>query len=114
MPEGDTIHNAAKRIGSALVGKEIVSIETPQSRQAGQTGAALLAQRNGGGIGNIWKSEGCFLAGVDPGRRVDDVTDAEALAIVRAVRPRMRSSADGTGVPETSIYNRAGRPCPRC
>src|SRR3954451_19577183 len=32
MPEGDAIHNAAKRIGSALVGREIVSIETPQRR----------------------------------------------------------------------------------
>src|SRR6059058_4316712 len=32
MPEGDAIHNAAKRIGSALVGSEIVSIETPQRR----------------------------------------------------------------------------------
>src|SRR4051795_6402042 len=32
MPEGDTIHNAAKRIRGALVGKPIVSIETPQRR----------------------------------------------------------------------------------
>src|SRR5436309_4240203 len=32
MPEGDTIHHAAKRIGSALVGRPIVSIETPQRR----------------------------------------------------------------------------------
>src|SRR2546423_1294939 len=32
MPEGDTIHHAAKRIGSALVGKQIMSIETPQRR----------------------------------------------------------------------------------
>src|SRR5919201_2431107 len=32
MPEGDTIHNAARRFGSALVGHEIESIETPQRR----------------------------------------------------------------------------------
>src|SRR5918994_2720464 len=32
MPEGDTIHHAARRVGAALVGKEIVSIETPQAR----------------------------------------------------------------------------------
>jgi endonuclease-8 len=77
-------------------------------------GEALLDQRNVAGIGNIWKSEGCFLAGVDPWRRTADVSDGEALAIVRAVRPRMRSSAEGNGIPETSIYKRAGLPCPRC
>src|SRR5918997_5990432 len=32
MPEGDTIHSAARRVGAALVGREIVSIETPQRR----------------------------------------------------------------------------------
>jgi endonuclease-8 len=34
MPEGDTIHHAARRVGAALVGHEIVSIETPQQRHA--------------------------------------------------------------------------------
>src|SRR3954464_4381382 len=32
MPEGDTIHYAARRIRPVLVGEEIVSIETPQPR----------------------------------------------------------------------------------
>ena len=32
MPEGDTIHYAAKRVGAALVGKEIRAIETPHPR----------------------------------------------------------------------------------
>src|ERR1044072_4176164 len=32
MPEGDTIHRGAGRIGEALVGKEIVEIETPHPR----------------------------------------------------------------------------------
>ncbi len=32
MPEGDTIHRAARRIEAALVGKEIVEIETPHPR----------------------------------------------------------------------------------
>ena len=34
MPEGDTIHNAARRVGAALVGKPIEAIETPQRRHA--------------------------------------------------------------------------------
>ena len=53
-------------------------------------GDALLDQRNLAGIGNIWKSEGCFLAGLDPWRRVSDVSDDEALAVVAAIQPLMR------------------------
>jgi endonuclease VIII len=34
VPEGDTIHAAARRIGAALVGRPIESIETPQPRHA--------------------------------------------------------------------------------
>jgi endonuclease VIII len=34
MPEGDTIHSAARRIGAALVGREIRQIELPQPRHA--------------------------------------------------------------------------------
>src|SRR6188472_3076569 len=42
-------------------------------------GEALLDQRNLAGVGNVWKSEGCFLAGIDPWRRLTDIDDAEAL-----------------------------------
>ena len=34
MPEGDTIHYAAARVGAALVGRGINSIETPQPRHS--------------------------------------------------------------------------------
>ena len=78
-------------------------------------GDALLDQRTLAGIGNLWKVEGCFLAGVDPWRPVQRVSDDEALAIVRACRPRMQQSArDGVQDRFKVIYGRAGRPCPRC
>jgi endonuclease-8 len=78
-------------------------------------GDALLEQRTLAGIGNLWKVEGCFAAGVDPWRRTGDVSDAEALAIVHAVRPAMRrSSLDGKQTRFRRIYGRAGAPCPRC
>ena len=41
-------------------------------------GDALLDQRNVAGIGNIWKAEGCWEAGVDPWRPLGSVTDDEA------------------------------------
>jgi endonuclease VIII len=238
MPEGDTVHNAARRIGAALVGREIQEIETPQPRHGRDrwperlggravrrvdargkhlflrfegnlalhshlrmTGAwrvyrrgerwrrsphrawivirtnehevvqfdgpvlelmtdartrfdqrlaalgpdvlagdfdervflrrlreddptrgigdALLDQRNVAGFGNVWKSEVCFLARVDPWRTVGAVSDDEALRIVRAARPLMRESAERGGRIETGpgglwVYGRAGRPCHRC
>jgi endonuclease VIII len=78
-------------------------------------GDALLDQRTIAGIGNLWKSEGCFAAGIDPWRPAGRVTDEEALAIVRECRPRMQQSArDGRQDRFRRVYNAAGRPCPRC
>jgi endonuclease VIII len=78
-------------------------------------GDALLAQQTIAGIGNLWKVEGCFAAGIDPWRRAGDVSDEEALAIVHETRPRMQASAtDGIQDRFRRIYGRAGQPCPRC
>ena len=234
MPEGDTIHNAARRVGAALVGQEIAAIETPQPRHAmdhwperlhgrgvrsvdahgkhlflrfegdltlhshlrmgGSWGVyrrgqrwrrsprrawlvirtrdhevvqfdgpvlelmtdsrtrfdvrlarlgpdvlapdfdsaaflrrlseddpgrgiadALLDQRNLAGIGNLWKAEACFLAGVNPWRPVAEVSDELAVVLVEGIRPLMRASAEG-GFQQRSawVFERTGRPCRRC
>jgi endonuclease-8 len=78
-------------------------------------GDALLDQSVIAGIGNIWKAEGCWEAAVDPWRPLANVSDAEALAIVHRVRPRMLRSAElGPRSIEPRVHGRAGRPCPRC
>jgi endonuclease-8 len=78
-------------------------------------GDALLDQRTIAGIGNMWKCEGCFAAQIDPWRATGEVSDAEALAIVRAARPGMQQSAlDGMQDHHRVVYAHAGRPCPRC
>ena len=92
-------------------------------------GDALLDQRNVAGLGNVWKSEACFLAGVDPWRRLSQVSDREALAIVEGARPLMERSLERGGrimtwAPErplrpsrerrTWVYGRRGLPCRRC
>jgi endonuclease-8 len=76
-------------------------------------GDALLDQRVIAGIGNLWKAEGCFAAAIDPWRRTGDVSDEEALAIVRAARTPMLESALN-GKHDAVIYGKAGEPCPRC
>jgi endonuclease VIII len=82
--------------------------------QARAVGDALLDQRNLAGVGNMWKAEGCFIAGVDPWRPLRSVYDAELLAVVRAVRPLMLDSAAGRPTPRRWVYDRAGLPCRRC
>ncbi|HET9719777.1 MAG TPA: zinc finger domain-containing protein, partial [Solirubrobacteraceae bacterium] len=78
-------------------------------------GDALLDQRNLAGIGNIWKSEGCWEAELDPWRPVAAVSDAEAMRVIDAVRPRMLlSGTRGPRFIRPRVYRRAGQPCPRC
>ena len=78
-------------------------------------GDALLDQRNVAGIGNVWKAEGCWEACIDPWRRVASVDDAEAIAIIEAIRPRMqRSAEEGPRTIQPRVYGKARRPCPRC
>jgi endonuclease VIII len=78
-------------------------------------GDALLDQRIVAGIGNFWKSEGCWLARIDPWRRLADVHDDEALAVIAGIRPLMQESArHGRQSDHRAIYDRAGLPCPRC
>jgi endonuclease-8 len=78
-------------------------------------GDALLDQRTIAGIGNLWKCEGCFLAGIDPWRPIREVTDEEAVRIVELTRPGMQQSArDGMQDAHRVVYAAAGKPCPRC
>jgi endonuclease-8 len=78
-------------------------------------GDALLDQRTVAGIGNIWKSEGCWEARTDPWRPVRSVSDEQAVAIIDGARPRMlRSGTRGPQHADPQVYRRAGRPCPRC
>jgi endonuclease-8 len=78
-------------------------------------GDALLDQRTVAGIGNLWKSEGCWGAAVDPWRATGAVGDDEVLTLLRMLRPRMQESAlHGAKARDDQVYDRAGRPCPRC
>jgi len=77
-------------------------------------GDALLDQRNVAGIGNLWKAEACFAARLDPWRCASEVSDGEALEVVRAARSTMRRSLEDGLRTKPSVYGRAGLPCRRC
>jgi endonuclease-8 len=82
---------------------------------ARSVGDALLDQHALAGIGNIWKSESCFAAGVDPWRAISATSDAEMLAILGFAREHMCESARaGFSARPRAVYRRAGEPCARC
>ncbi len=75
-------------------------------------GDALLDQRLVAGIGNIFKSEACFAAGIDPWRPVGELSGTELRALLLAAREQMLDAVEG-GRKEFAIYRRRG-PCPVC
>ena len=77
-------------------------------------GDALIDQRTIAGIGNLWKTEGCFAAGDRPVAADGRVSDEEALAIVEAVRPRMQQLGRATASQrrDEQVYGRDGRAVP--
>ena len=83
---------------------------TEQSREVGE---ALVDQRVLAGIGNIYKSEGCWSARIDPWQQLSDLGDDELRRLVIETAGLMRYGLE-TGRPPRSIYRRAGQPCPRC
>jgi endonuclease-8 len=109
----------------AALGPDLLSRDFDESRflarlrsddQSRGIGEALLDQRNLAGIGNMWKSEGCFLAGVDPWRRSGEVSDDEVLRVVRGLRPLMSESVErgGRGPERRWVFERSGLACRRC
>ncbi|MFJ2773038.1 Fpg/Nei family DNA glycosylase [Streptomyces sp. NPDC087300] len=86
-------------------------------------GEALLDQRNLAGIGNIYKSELCFVLGVTPWLPVGELTEdtaarlpALAKKLLEANRDRPSRTTTGRPRPDQRlyVYSRAPRPCLRC
>jgi len=105
------------RLGPDILGPGM----TPQAaaaalRRAGpdaELGDALLDQDLLAGIGNIFKSESCWVVKVDPWKRLREVDDDELAAVAGAARNQMLEAAE-TGRRPQRVYGRARRPCPRC
>ncbi|HYJ22286.1 MAG TPA: DNA-formamidopyrimidine glycosylase family protein [Solirubrobacterales bacterium] len=75
-------------------------------------GDALLDQTLVAGIGNIFKSEACFAARVDPWRPLAELDDEQLRAVLEAARTQMLAAVDGRR--HTYAVYRARRPCPAC
>jgi endonuclease VIII len=76
-------------------------------------GDALLDQTLVAGIGNIFKSEACFAARVDPWRAVGGLSDEELREVLLAAREQMLAAVASGGRHRFAVYKARGR-CPRC
>jgi len=105
------------RLGPDLLADDFdPAVAAARIRSAGadlRIGDALLGQRLVAGIGNIFRSEGSFEAGLDPRTPVGEVTDDQLVGVLQATRELMLEAVE-TGRQPNRVYRRAGMPCERC
>jgi endonuclease-8 len=81
-------------------------------------GVALLDQRPASGIGNVYRSEvlwACRIAPSTPLSALDDPTLRQLYRTAnRQLRANLREWRRRTYGDGVAVYDRAGRPCPRC
>lgn len=118
---------AVGHLGPDLLGPDwdpalaLANLLAEPSRELGE---ALLDQRNLAGIGNVYKSELCFLLGVTPWLPVgalpaDRAAQLPALAqrLLEVNRDRLvrrTTGLRGQRSQDLFVYGRAPRPCLRC
>lgn len=118
-------HPVLSRLGPDLLGQELDVAEILRrlrERPEAEIGSALLDQEALSGIGNIYKSETLFLAGVSPFSPVRELDDAELTRIVELARQlmrrnlgsRRRTTPEGRIASRYWVYERSGDPCLRC
>lgn len=127
-------HAQLRALGPDLLGQPFDRTEALgriRARGADPIGDVLLNQRVLAGIGNVFKSEILFLAGLDPFTPVSALADADLERIVdlsRAqltanVMTRSQTLSRATGRRTTRsldpnetlwVYSRGGKPCRRC
>ena len=104
-----------RSIGPDLLGETFdrdEALRRIRARPDEEIADVLLNQRVLAGIGNIWKSESLFCAGVDPFHHVRDLDDVQLGRVVDCAFKLLRRSAAGRS--EFSVYSRGGDPCRRC
>jgi endonuclease VIII len=129
-------HAQLQRLGPSLFEPEFDDARILQNLRAqanAEVGEAFLNQTVLAGVGNVFKSEVCFICGVNPFRRVETLTMGEMTSLVASARKLMleNGGADarygpaaynslrrttGRQGPEEClwVYRRGGRPCLQC
>lgn len=116
---------ATKRLahlGPDLLGTDwdpALALANLQARSTAQIGAVLLDQRVLAGVGNVYKSELCFLARINPWTPVVAVPNlssivANAHELLVANKQELKRVTTGNPRHPLWVYGRNGRPCRVC
>jgi endonuclease VIII len=104
------------------------------SEPDGELGDVLLRQRLLAGIGNVFKSEVCFVTGLNPFRKVGTLSEAQVHEVIAVARKQLaanvledsgdrivtwrgvgrRTTRDSNPKQSLWVYGRAGEPCRNC
>ncbi|MGV3619256.1 MAG: Fpg/Nei family DNA glycosylase [Archangium sp.] len=128
-------HPALTKLGPDLLSDEFSlssAMERMRAQGARPIGEVLLDQKVSAGIGNVYKSETCFLCGVDPRRPQSTLDDATRELLFTTARKLMKANitigGEGivtyTGLRRTTrsenpagslwVYGRGGEKCRKC
>jgi endonuclease-8 len=141
VAEFHTEASLARRRGINQLGPDVLAgdfdstaaIANLEARPDLEIAVALLNQSVLAGLGNVYKSEVCFLAGVNPFKPVGELARAQIESLVSVASRLMRANVAGaaagriiqySGFRRTTgradpaanlwVYQRAGEPCRRC
>jgi endonuclease-8 len=141
VAEFHTEETLVRRAGIGTLGPKVLAegfdageaIANLRSRPELEIGVALLSQRLIAGLGNVFKSEVCFAAGIHPFRLVSSLNDEEMRGLVAAAVKLMKAnitersgdpivtyfgmrSTTGRSEPWENlwVYHRTGLPCRKC
>jgi endonuclease-8 len=116
--------DAVGHLGPDLLGPDWDPAEAERRLRADPArpvGEALLDQRNLAGIGNLYKSELCFLSGLHPRTPVGAVNDLERIVdrahrmlFVNRARVEQPTTGDLRRGRQHWVYRRDRQPCRRC
>ena len=127
-------HSQLQALGPDLLGERFDRLETlkrMRGREGDPIAEVLLNQRVVAGIGNVFKSEILFLAGVPPFTPVAALSDTDLERIIDVSREQLRANVmdrSQTLSPVSGrrttrsldpaaklwVYSRGGQPCRRC
>jgi endonuclease-8 len=137
----ETEHTLQRNDAIGTIGPDLLAasfdsdaaLQRLRAHDAGDIAETLLNQRAMSGIGNIFKSEVLFLAGIDPFAPVPALSDADLHRIIAIARKLLEANvrnSSGEGITthftlrSTSmraepddrvwVYQRTGKPCRKC
>ncbi len=101
-------HEQLRRLGPSVLATEFddaAILRNLRMQVNAEVGDALLNQAVLAGIGNVYKSEVCFLCGVNPFRRVETLTIEEMISLVTTARKLMLENVITGAIDGAVAYN---------